>query len=168
MVNFYRRFLPAAAHKMVPLFSALQGKPKDFQWTDTTEDAFVETKNMLADATLLAHPDPQAPISIATDASDVAVGAVLQQYVRNTWVPLAFFSRKLQPPERKYSAFDRELLALCLGIRHFRYFLEGQPFTAFTDHKPLTYFRTYVTRCALWCQCQHLVIAVPQCSSQRI
>ena len=31
MVNFYRRFLPAAAHKMVPLFSALQGKPKDFQ-----------------------------------------------------------------------------------------------------------------------------------------
>ena len=145
MVNFYRRFLPAAAHKMVPLFSALQGKPKDFQWTDTTENAFVETKKMLADATLLAHPDPQAPISIATDASDVAVGAVLQQYVRNTWVPLAFFSRKLKPPERKYSACDRELLALYLGIRHFRYFLEGRPFTAFTDHKPLTFCMTKIS-----------------------
>lgn len=145
MVNFYRRFLPAAAHKMVPLFSALQGKPKDFQWTDTTEDTFVETKNMLADATLLAHPDPQAPISIATDASDVAVGAVLQQYVRNTWVPLAFFSRKLKPPERKYSAFNRELLALYLGIRHFRYFLQSRPFTAFTDHKPLTFCMTKIS-----------------------
>ena len=105
----------------------------------------MEKKKMLADATLLAHPDPQAPISIATDASDVAVCAVLQQYVRNTWVPLAFFSRKLKPPERKYSAFDRELLALYLGIRHFRYFLEGRPFTAFTDHKPLTFCMTKIS-----------------------
>jgi cleavage and polyadenylation specificity factor subunit 1 len=51
---------------------------------------------------------------------------------------LAFFSKKLRPPEKKYSTFDRELLALYLGVRHFQYFLEGQPFTAFSEHKPLT------------------------------
>ncbi len=39
----------------------------------------------------------------------------------------------------KYSAFDRELLACYLGIRHFRYMLEGRHFTIFTDHKPLTF-----------------------------
>ena len=50
-----------------------------------------------------------------------------------------FFSSHLRPPERKYSAFDRELLALYLTIRHFRYFLEGRHFTAFTDHKPLLF-----------------------------
>ena len=59
--------------------------------------------------------------------------------MNGVWVPLAFFSKKLRPPERKYSAFDRELLALYLGIRHFRYFLGGRHFTAFTDHKPLTF-----------------------------
>ena len=26
-----------------------------------------------------------------------------------------------------------------LAIQHFRYFLEGRPFTAFTDYKPLTF-----------------------------
>ncbi len=33
--------------------------------------------------------------------------------------------------------FDRELLAAFLSVKHFRFFLEGRPFTLFTDHKPL-------------------------------
>ena len=37
----------------------------------------------------------------------------------------------------KYSAFDRELLAVFLSIRHFRHMLEGRPFAVWTDHKPL-------------------------------
>ena len=45
------------------------------------------------------------------DASNYAVGAVLQQKVENVEKPLAFFSRKLTPSETKYSAFDRKLLA---------------------------------------------------------
>ena len=52
---------------------------------------------------------------------------------------MAYFSKKLRKPELKYSAFDRELLGLYLGIRHFRHFLEGHDFPAFTDHKPLTF-----------------------------
>ncbi len=55
------------------------------------------------------------------------------------WEPLGIFSRKLKPAQVKYSAFDRELLACYLGIRHFRYMLEGRHFTIFTDHKPLTF-----------------------------
>ena len=137
MINFYRRFLPAAASKMIPLFEALNSK--DLSWTPTMDKAFVESKLALAKAVLLVHPHSDAPSSITTDASDKAIGAVLQQYISNQWVPLAFFSQKFRPPERKYSTFDRELLALYLGIRHFRYFLEGRPFTAYTDHKPLTY-----------------------------
>ena len=50
-----------------------------------------------------------------------------------------FFSRKLRPAEQNYSAFDRELLAAYLAIRHFRYSLEGRSFTLFTDHKQLTF-----------------------------
>ena len=59
--------------------------------------------------------------------------------VDGAWVPLAFFSQKLRPPERKYRAFDHELLSLYLGIRHFLYFLEGRQFIAFTDNKLLTF-----------------------------
>ena len=51
--------------------------------------------------------------------------------------PLAFFSKKLSFAEMKYSAFDRELLAVFLSVKHFRHMLEGRPFTIWTDHKPL-------------------------------
>ena len=66
-----------------------------------------------------------------------AVGGILEQHIDGPWKPLAFFSRKLRPPEVKYSAFDRELLGIYLSIRHIRYFLEARPFTIYTDHKPL-------------------------------
>lgn len=140
MVNFYHRFLPHAAGTMQPLFRALAGKPKpsEFSWSEDMEHAFQEIKAALAEATLLVHPQPGAPLSLHSDASDVAVGAVLQQKVGNTWQPLAFFSRQLRKPEVKYSTFDRELLAMYLSVRHFRFFLEGRTFTVFTDHKPLT------------------------------
>ena len=66
-------------------------------------------------------------------------GAELAQRSRDgAWKPLAFFSRTLTTPQKKYSAFDRELLAIYLAVKHFRHFLEGKQFTVFTDHKPLT------------------------------
>jgi hypothetical protein len=52
---------------------------------------------------------------------------------------LAFYSKKLDKAQAKYSAFDRELLASFLAVRHFRCMLEGNPFTLYTDHKPLTF-----------------------------
>ena len=74
---------------------------------------------MLAQATLLVHPKPEAPTNIVTDASDVAVGAVLQQLIDGEWCPIAYFLKKLKPAETRYSAFDRELLAVYLAIKHF-------------------------------------------------
>ena len=93
----------------------------------------------LANATLLVYPKPDAPTCVMTDASDIAVGAVLQQYVNGTWHPISFFSKKMKPAETRYSTFDRELLAVYLAIRHFRHFLEGRQFHVLTDHKPLTF-----------------------------
>lgn len=145
MVNFYHRFLPHAAAMMRPLYKALSGKAKDFVWNNEMEKAFSDTKSAMAQATMLTHPVQDAPISLVTDASDVAVGAILQQRVNDQWTPLAFFSKQLRDPERKYSAFDRELLAVYLAIRHFRFFLEGRQFTVFTDHKPLSFAMSKVS-----------------------
>ena len=93
----------------------------------------------MASTTLLIHPKPHALTSVMTDASDAAVGAVLQQYVDGHWQPISFFSKKLSQAETHYSTFDRELLAVYLAIKHFRYFLEGRVFHVVTDHKPLTH-----------------------------
>ena len=142
LVNFYRRFIPQCATLLRPLDKLLKHtkRPSDtLNWTDDATEAFTRVKTALASAALLVHPTSDAPTAIVTDASDVAVGAVLQQYVEGQWCPLAFFSRALKPAEQRYSTYDRELLAIYLTIRHFRYFLEGRPFHILTDHKPLIY-----------------------------
>ena len=74
-----------------------------------------------------------------TDASDFAVRAVLQQEIGESWQPVAFFSRKLRPAELRYSAFDRELLAVYFAVKHYQHFVEGREFYVLTDHKPLTF-----------------------------
>ena len=143
LVNFYRRFLPNCAKSLAPVTDLLRHHPKRSRkplvWTPESEAAFVDIKNALANATLLTHPSSDLPTSLAVDASDTAVGGVLQQFSQGDWHPIAFFSRRLNPAESRYSTFGRELLAIYLAIKHFRHFLEGRDFGVLTDHKPLTY-----------------------------
>ena len=121
------------------MLSSAQHSQAPLNLSPAAESAFTQIKDALADASLLVHPIPDAPTCIVTDASDTAVGAVLQQLIGEDWSPIAFFSKKLQPSETRYSAFDRELLAAYLAIKHFRHFVEGRSFHILTDHKPLTY-----------------------------
>ena len=138
MVNFYHRFVPSAAALMQPLYKAIDMKHKLLVWTSELDTEFRQYKEALTKATMLVHPGHEASLSLTVDASDVAVGVVLEQLIDGVWNPLAFFRRQIRPPECKYSSFDRELLALYLAVRHFRYFLEARSFIAYTDHKPLT------------------------------
>ena len=142
LVNFYHRFIPQCANILQPLNDLLSA-PKDRKahivWTDRASSAFISAKEALANAALLTHPKSSAPTCIQTDASDVAVGAILQQYIAGNWCPMAYFSKKLKPPETRYSTFDRELLAVYLSIKHFSHFVEGREFHVLTDHKPLTF-----------------------------
>ena len=137
MVGYYRKNLRNAAHHMDHLFQALAGKPKKLNWTADCEAAFQTIKEELAKATMLRHPLPNATLAITTDASKVAIGGVLEQRGKFGWEPLAFFSARLNPRERKWPPFDRELLAAFKSIRHFRHLVEGRVFTLYTDHQSL-------------------------------
>ena len=155
-INYYHRFIPQCAAKLTPLNNLLTAaneghtrlSPKsnfDLKWDENAESAFSESKQILANATLLVHPDPMAQINITCDASDVAIGGVLQQYLNGMWQPLSFVSKKLSPAETRYSAFDREVLAVYATIKHYRHILEGRNFFVNTDHKPLTFIMSSVT-----------------------
>jgi hypothetical protein len=100
--------------------------------------AFQECKVSLSMATLLAQPDPSAPLTLATDACTSAVGVVLQQRVKNASKPLVFFSKKLNSAQQKHSAYDRELLATYEAVKQFLHMMETRLFIIFTDHKPIT------------------------------
>lgn len=59
-------------------------------------------KTVLREAAMLAHPSPK--LSIMTDASDIGIGSVVQQFVDNDWQPLGFCSRKLTDRTEIYRA----------------------------------------------------------------
>lgn len=142
IVNFYRRFVPHCATTLQPLQEFLKkshGEAAALTWDATAERMFTKIKADIADATLLVYPEDNAPLCVMTDASEVAIGAVLQQWQNNIWKPISFFSKTLSPTERRYSTFGRELLAAYLTLRHFRHLLEGRSFFILTDHKPLTF-----------------------------
>lgn len=151
MINFYRRLIPAAAHIQGPLNSLLGGSVKGnhpITLSGETLKSFEDCKQSLCEATLLAHPDCRAKISLTTDASNTAIGAVLQQYKGRSWQPLAFFSRKLSPSQQKYSPYDRELLAIYESIKYFRHMVEATNFVIYTDHKPICFsFHTRKENC---------------------
>lgn len=143
MLNYYHRFLPKAAEQQVLLNDFLKNsRRKDntkISWTQEAIAAFENCKQDLANAVTLTHPVSEAPLSLTVDASNVALGGVVEQYVDGQWKPLSFFSKKLSPAQRKYSTYDRELLSVYAAIKYFRHFIEGKHFTIFTDHLPLTF-----------------------------
>lgn len=141
MSNFYRCFQRGIAATLKPLYDLIKMTPErqKLKWTDETNIAFASTIQSLADMTQLHYYRPGAAMSLQTDASNSAIGAVIQQQVNGHWQPLGYFSRALKPPEIKYSTFDRELLAVYRALKHFSYMLMDKTFIVFTDHKPLVH-----------------------------
>jgi cleavage and polyadenylation specificity factor subunit 1 len=93
-----KRFLLHAATTQAPLYDTLSG-PRvkgslHITWTPKLHKAFEKFKTNLSRATILEHPDPFAPLALVTDASTFAIGAILQQRVKNACQPLGFFSKK--------------------------------------------------------------------------
>ena len=142
MINFYHQFIPNAAKLLAPLTSLLscarntRGNTK-LCWTDEANKAFIESKETLAKETILYHFDPTIETAIAVDASDIAIGGVLQQKVGDHWRPVSFFSKKLNKNQRAYSTFSKELYGIFCAIKQFRHYVEGSPFYIITDHKPI-------------------------------
>lgn len=104
---------------------------------EAARQAFISIKDLLTKIVLLTHSDPSTSISLITDASNTALGAVFRQYTNVSWKPLVFVFKRLQPAGSRCSPFREKLFAFCPAVRHFRDAFEDGPFKVFTDHKPL-------------------------------
>ena len=140
--NFYRRFIKGYARIAGPLHE-LTGNKK-YEWEKAQQTAFQQLKDAVTKAPVLILPDLSKPFRLETDASQVAIGAVLsQQDQQNQWHPIAFRSRTLNQAERNYDTMERELLAIIDALKIWRHFLlEGaHEVEVLTDHKNLLYLR---------------------------
>nr|KAG5693828.1 hypothetical protein BaRGS_004436 [Batillaria attramentaria] len=137
-VQFYGKFIPNLATMAEPLYR-LTKKASPWKWGEEEQAAFEQLKNVLSSDQVLVHFDPDKPVGLACDASNVGIGAVLfHRYPDGSERPIANVSKTLTAAERNYSQIHKEALAIIYGLRKFYQYLYGRQFILVTDHKPLT------------------------------
>jgi hypothetical protein len=142
--NFYQRFIKDYSKITLPL-SRLTRKDNTWEWNDKTQEAFETLKAAMVTEPILKHFNQETPITLETDASDYAIGAVCSQ-PDNAGVlhPIGYYSRKLKDPELNYDIHDKELLAIVDGLRKFETYCKSTPhkIKILTDHKNLEYWQS--------------------------
>ena len=145
--GYYRKFIMKYTDLTKPLRNLLNSK--EWYWNKETNDTFDLLKEKLCTSPVLAHPDPTQPYTLHCDASGYAVGIVLEQNGH----PIHFYSKRLTKTESHFGSSERECLALVTGVKKFRNYLYGKPFTVVTDHDALRYLfqnRDHVGRLMRW------------------
>ncbi len=140
LVNYYRHFvLNFASHSRHLTCLTKRGLPQNIDWNNDAIDAFDVIVSCICNNISLCVPLLSDSFGVFCDASQSGIGGVLCVYRSNSWKTVAFYSRQLQPRESRYSATEIEALAMLSSIEHFAYYLTGQDFKVFTDHRALTH-----------------------------
>jgi RNase H-like domain found in reverse transcriptase/Reverse transcriptase (RNA-dependent DNA polymerase) len=130
MVNYYRDMWQRRSHLLAPL-TALTAKEVPWKWGSEQQEVFEEIKKVISKETMLAFPRFDKPFHVYTDASKYQLGAVIMQEGR----PLAFYSRKLNSTQKRYTTGEQELLSIVETLKEFQNILLGQKVIVHTDHK---------------------------------
>ena len=139
MVGYYRRFIPHYSDVAAPLHKLLRKHAK-FEWNDECTASFNEFKRLLIQSPILQRPDFKRPFQIVCDASNIGIGAVLEQLDDNGIAhTIAYWSKTMNSAQQHYHTSERELLAVVESIKNFRHYVGGSKFKVFTDHNALTH-----------------------------
>ena len=137
LASYYRRHIRGFQDIAYPLTS-LTKTGERFVWTEQRQAAFEKLKHALATAPIVCSPHDGGGYILDTDASDHALGAVLQQRQDDQIVVIAYASKGLDNAQRSYCTTRKELLAIIYGLQQYRHYLLGYPFEMRTDHSALT------------------------------
>ena len=129
-LQYYSKFVKNFAAKARPLFDLLSS---DFEWSNEAERAYNDLLNSVINGEVLACFQVGKPSTLIVDASEQALGAVLEQEGR----PVLCISRALSTAERNYAQTQREALAIIWAVRRLHKFLYGHKFEIVTDHQSL-------------------------------
>jgi hypothetical protein len=86
LASFYRRLVPDFAEITKPL-TILTRKDQKFTWVPSQQEAFQNMKDKLCTTPVLAYPNFKLPFITTTDASKVAIAAILAHTKRDGTPP---------------------------------------------------------------------------------
>jgi hypothetical protein len=147
--GYLRIFIKGYAQIARPLMLLTRDEVKNEEvekrWTTDHQVAFDQLKKSVTEDVVLAHPDYSQPFIIETDASDFAVGVVIGQmhedtvHNRSIIRPIAFGSAALTTAQQRYTATEREGLAVVYAVDRFRSYIMGSKAIVITDHTALVH-----------------------------
>ena len=114
MINYYRDMWKKRSDILGPL-SGLISKTKKWNWGEEHQQAFEKAKTMIKQETMLAYPRFGETFHVYADASDTQLGGVIMQNNK----PLAFYTRKLNSAQQKYTTGEQELLSIVETLKSF-------------------------------------------------
>jgi len=114
-----------------------------FWWGEAEQAAFEAIKKEMSEVTrLVLVPNLNKPFDILVDASMLGLGGILQQDLEGVPTPVAFWRRKLDPPEQNWHIRELEMLAAVQMLHKFKHWLLSVEVRIHTDHKSLIYMQT--------------------------
>ena len=137
LAGYYRRFIEDFSRLAAPV-TRLTLKVVKFDWDDQCEEVFQELKRRLTSTPILIVPERGQGYTVYRDASKTRLGCVLMQSGR----VVAYGSRQLKNHEMNYPTHDMELEAVVFSLKIWHYYLYGEQFEMYSDHKSLKYIFT--------------------------
>jgi hypothetical protein len=145
MVNYYRDMWIRRSELLAPLTS-MTSKSIKFNWTDEHQKAFDNIKKIMCREVMSTFPDFAKPFHVYTEVSDKQLGAVITQDKK----PIAFYGRKINSAQQRYTTREKELLSIVEPLCEFRIILLGYKIIVHTDHKKITDTKRTSDRVMLW------------------
>ena len=136
MAGFYRQCIRDYARKAEPLTRLLSTKTQ-FVWGEDQRNSVQQLLSGLEDV-VLANPLEGDRWLLETDASDIAIGAILScARGEEPWRVVEYGSKQLNPTQRRWPVHEREAWAIVWAVERYDCYLRGRAFTVHTDNSSL-------------------------------
>ena len=136
--GFYRRFVKDFSKISKPLCRLLE-KDAKFNFDESCRSAFEETKSSLVTAPIMLTPDWNNDFKIMCDASDYAMGAVLEQRTKKIFKAIYYASKTFNEAQENYTTTENEMLVMVFACEKFRLYILGSHVIIHTDHAAIKY-----------------------------
>ena len=117
-LNYHRRFIQGLAGISAPLYDLTRPRA-EWKWADEHTEAFETLKRIMTSPPVLTYPNAEDQLILDTDASDLAIGAVLSQVQDGKERPISFVSKALNSKQKQYCTTQKELLAVVAFTQHY-------------------------------------------------
>ncbi|GJZ11757.1 reverse transcriptase domain-containing protein [Tanacetum coccineum] len=136
--GFYRRFIQDFSKIARPMTHLLE-KETPFVFSQDCIDAFETLKKKLTEAPILVVPDWNLPFELMCDASDFAIGAIVDTFKTKHFQPIHYASKTMTEAQIHYTTTEKEMLAVVYAFEKFRPYLVLSKSIVYTDHSALKY-----------------------------